>query len=267
MSIGDALAEARNRAGLTITQVSQRTCIRETIIRGIERGDFSACGGDFYARGHIRSIARAVGAEPDELVREYDTAHGSPQAIRAAEVFEPATPIKLRERRSPSWGVAMVLVLAAVVGLGVYKAVAGSGHPAHVRISAQAEGTTRHPAHRAHPARPSSAPASAPSSASPSASASASPAVAGQQVVVKLTAIQDCWVEFTQPSGAYLTQAYISGGGSKTWQFGHAVQMKIGNPGGILLTVNGKNLGRPGSPGQPLTLTLGPGRPVPGQPG
>ena len=51
MSIGDALAQARSQAGLTITQVSQRTCIRETIIRGIERDDFSACGGDFYARG------------------------------------------------------------------------------------------------------------------------------------------------------------------------------------------------------------------------
>ena len=50
MSIGDALAQARSQAGLTVAQVSQRTRIRETIIRGIERDDFSACGGDFYAR-------------------------------------------------------------------------------------------------------------------------------------------------------------------------------------------------------------------------
>jgi hypothetical protein len=41
--------------------------------------------------------------------------------------------------------------------------------------------------------------------------------------------------------------------------------MQIGNPGGILLTVNGRNLGRPGSPGQPLTLSLGPGTKMPGQ--
>ena len=60
MSIGDALAQARREAGLTLAQVSQRTCIRETIIRGIERDDFSACGGDFYTRGHIRSVAREV---------------------------------------------------------------------------------------------------------------------------------------------------------------------------------------------------------------
>ena len=100
MSVGDALAQARSQAGLTVAQVSQLTCIRETIIRGIERGDFSACGGDFYARGHIRSIARVVGLDPEELVREYDAIHGAPNAITAADVFEPSTPIRLKERRS-----------------------------------------------------------------------------------------------------------------------------------------------------------------------
>ena len=86
MSVGDALAQARSQAGLTVAQVSQLTCIRETIIQGIERGDFSACGGDFYARGHIRSIARVVGLDPEELVREYDAVHGAPNAITAAGV-------------------------------------------------------------------------------------------------------------------------------------------------------------------------------------
>src|ERR1022692_3990168 len=51
VSIGEVLAAARRQADLTITQVSQRTRIRETIIRGIEGDDFSACGADFYARG------------------------------------------------------------------------------------------------------------------------------------------------------------------------------------------------------------------------
>ena len=73
VSIGEALTAARHQAGLTVTQVSQRTRIRETIIRGIEGDDFSACGGDFYARGHIRAIARAVGADPEPLIREYDS--------------------------------------------------------------------------------------------------------------------------------------------------------------------------------------------------
>src|SRR5579875_2565390 len=91
VSIGETLAEARRQAGLTVTQVSQQTRIRESIIRAIERGDFSACGGDFYARGHIRSIASVVGTDPAPLIREYDGEHGSPGGLRAAEIFEPAT--------------------------------------------------------------------------------------------------------------------------------------------------------------------------------
>ena len=75
MSIGEGLAQARRQAGLTVTQVSQRTCIRETIILGIEHDDYSACGGDFYTRGHIRAIAKAVGTDPVPLIGEYDTAH------------------------------------------------------------------------------------------------------------------------------------------------------------------------------------------------
>ncbi len=252
MSIGDTLADARRQAGLTITQVSQRTCIRETIIRGIERGDFSSCGGDFYARGHIRSIARAVGADDEELIREYDAVHGAPQAIRAADVFEPATPIKIKERRRPNWSLAMVLVLAVVAGYGVYRVV-NSAAARPVSVQATSGRVVSH--HRsAHPG---------PASASPSATPS-TPATASPNVVISLAAIQDCWVEFTKPDGVFLLQAYVVGGTSKTWTFSRPVNMNIGNPGGIVLTVNGKRVGSPGATGQPVTLSLGPGRPVTG---
>ncbi len=249
MSIGDALADARRQAGLTITQVSQRTCIRETIIRGIEHGDFSACGGDFYARGHIRSVARAVGADDEELIREYDALHGAPQAIRAADVFEPATPIKIKERRRPNWSLAMILVLAVIAGYGIYRVVGTTtAHPARPQAS-----SGQLPRHHTQPAAVSSTPPATPPS----------PA-ASQNVVISLTAIQDCWVEFTKPDGRFLSQAYVVGGNSKTWTFYRAVDMAIGNPGGIVLTVNGKKLGSPGAAGQPVTLNLGPGKPVTG---
>src|SRR5277367_1639494 len=74
MSIGENLTEARQRAGLTVAQVSQQTRIREVIIQGIEQDDYSACGGDFYTRGHIRAIARVVGTDPVPLIEEYDGA-------------------------------------------------------------------------------------------------------------------------------------------------------------------------------------------------
>jgi cytoskeletal protein RodZ len=248
VSVGEALAEARGRAGLSIAQVSQRTCIRETIIRGIERDDFSACGGDFYARGHIRSIARAVGLEPDELVHEYDVTHGNPHAITAADVFEPSTPIRLKERRRPNWAVAMVLVLALIIGYGIYRVVS-PGTPAHDAAAGSSSKT--HPPASPHP------------TVSPTPSPTPSHTVS-HHVVIRLTATQTCWVEFTRPNGAYLTQATVVAGSTQSWRFRHSVVMTIGNPGGILLTVNGKNLGRPGaSASPPLTLNFGPGKKLP----
>jgi cytoskeletal protein RodZ len=243
VSVGDALAQARSQAGLTIAQVSQLTCIRETIIQGIERGDFSACGGDFYARGHIRSIARVVGLDPEELVREYDAVHGAPNAITAADVFEPSTPIKLKERRGANWSVVLVLVLALVLGYGVFRLIDQGSSPRPVASSGTNPAASKSPTPRPSP----------------------TPAVAQhRRLTIRLTAIQDCWIEFTKPHGQPLFQVYVLSGSTRTWHFRHAVTMQIGNPGGVVLTVNGKHLGRPGAYGQPVTLNFGPSHPLRG---
>src|ERR1700733_12826839 len=136
VSIGDSLATARRQAGLTITQVSLQTRIRESIIRGIEQKDFSACGGDFYARGHIRNIAEAVGTDPEPLIREYDAEHGPPPAMRAADVFEPSRPIRIRERRSPSLSLIVVVVLLAIIGYRSYRYVDSHDHSGHAAAGA-----------------------------------------------------------------------------------------------------------------------------------
>src|SRR6516162_3364578 len=86
--IGETLAQARHEAGLTLAQVSQQTRIRETIIRKIEDDDYSECGGDFYARGHIRAIAKVVGADPEPLIQEYDTRHRAPGALGTVSLDE-----------------------------------------------------------------------------------------------------------------------------------------------------------------------------------
>ena len=75
MNIGGTLAQAREAAGLTVADVSARTRIRTPLIRAIEQGDFGQCGGDFYARGHIRAIARVVGVDSRPLIAEYDAEH------------------------------------------------------------------------------------------------------------------------------------------------------------------------------------------------
>jgi cytoskeletal protein RodZ len=240
VSIGDTLAEARRQSGLTTTQVSQRTCIRETIIRGIERGDYSACGGDFYARGHIRSIARAVGADPEPLIREYDATQGAPQAITAADVFEPSTPIKLKERRRLNWSMAMVVALALIVGFAVYHVVSSST----VTPVAARSGAAGHD-RPSHPPQPSPTPSPV-SHTNP------------HRVVIRLTAVQDCWVQLTTASGRTIFSGIVAAGTARHWIERKAVSMVIGNPGGISLTVNGKNAVPPGSSNQVVTLSFGP---------
>jgi cytoskeletal protein RodZ len=160
MTIGETLAEARRSAGLTITQVSERTRVRETIIRGIEEDDYSACGGDFYARGHIRSIARVVGADPVALIAEYDATVRAPEEITAAEALEPVMPIRPVERRGTNW--TAILAVAALVAFGFlgYHLASSGGHA--TASPAAATGPARHATvrHRTHP-KPASSPATA----------------------------------------------------------------------------------------------------------
>jgi transcriptional regulator with XRE-family HTH domain len=220
VSIGDALAAARREAGLTITQVSQRTCIRETIVRGIERGDYSACGGDFYARGHIRSIARAVGLDPDGLVREYDATQASPQPITAADVFQPFTPVKLRERRRANWSVVLIVGLVAVLGIAGYKFV-GSHSPAK-----PAAATAPDHAHKKAATKPVS-------------HATAPPDHVRLTLIAATGAVT--WYQFTLASGQTV-QGYVGGTYpariSKTEK--DSITLQLGNPGGAVLYLNGK---------------------------
>jgi transcriptional regulator with XRE-family HTH domain len=164
--IGETLAEARQRAGLTVAQVSEQTRIREAVIKAIEGGDYAACGGDFYARAGIRSIARAVGAEPGPLIAEYDALHrarGSLSAVSLEELLAASVPAPRRSRAGSQaapgpdgpayrprgrWlSRVVVLGLVVVLGFGVYSRLAASRHgAAAVPPAGGAHALTRPPA-------------------------------------------------------------------------------------------------------------------------
>lgn len=224
MSIGDTLAEARRQAGLSVTQVSQQTRIRESIIRAVELGDFSPCGGDFYARGHIRSIAEVVGADPVPLVRDYDQEHGRPGGMRAAQIFEPATPIKIREPRRLHLGRVLAVALLAVVGFGAYHLVStrSSNSPAAATATARPVVTVT--------AKPKATVKPSP----------AAPAYPKGEAVITMTAKSDCWVGLTTVSTGKSRPYYVRAGQTMTWKEKRAVTMVVGNPPGVKLTVNGK---------------------------
>jgi cytoskeletal protein RodZ len=243
VSIGDTLAEARRQAGLTITQVSDQTRIRESIIRSIEQGDYSTCGGDFYARGHIRSIAEVVGVDPAPLIREFDQEHGPPGNMRASQIFQPVTPIKIREPRRLHLGRVLAVAVLAAAGYGAYHVI--STRDTHSTASPGATATVRpvvtvtaQPTHSAAPKVHH-------------------PVFPANEAVIKLTAISDCWVGLTNTlTGKQLYQGVIPAGQSMTWTEKKQVSMRIGNPPGIHLTVNGKK--QQTNSTVPITLSINP---------
>ena len=170
MSIGATLAAARRRAGLTVGDVSRLTRVTEPIIVGIETDDYGACGGDFYARGHIRAIARAVGEDPVPLIDEFDSTWRSAKDTSAAEAFEPGMPIRKRERRRVRGAALLGVLVLAVLGFACYKFVASAGRSHPAAASGQSAGHAS--------VQPANTPAvqATTAQASPTVTASATPA-------------------------------------------------------------------------------------------
>jgi cytoskeletal protein RodZ len=243
LTIGGTLAKARREAGLTVTQVADRTRIRETVINAIERDDYTLCGGNFYTRGHIRSIARVSGLDPEPLIGEYDEAHGgSPQAIPAWQAFEPETPVRFREKRAPNWSAAMVVALVLVAIYGIVRVAVG---------------------HDEHHAKRAAAPASAKPATRPSQSAAAAPAPR-KDVTVRVKARRASWLNVRDAKGRQLFSGIIRAGQTEQWKSKKRIRLLIGNGGGVRVTVNGRDMGSPGETGQVIRLSYGPRDPLKG---
>ena len=262
MSIGATLAAARRHAGLTVAEVSQRTRVRENIIQGIEQDNYGACGGDFYARGHIRAIADAVGTDPAPLIEEFDERWGSSPEITAAEAFQPSIPLRKRERRRVRWTAALAVVVLAVLGFASYKFAAGVG-----KTQPAAAVTSQPPAHGGQPTpAPSITPSVQASTAqpSPTVTPSASPVAAQALTPASVAAFGPAGTaDGDDPQGASFA---LAGSPAKAWSsdwyatsdFGH---LQAGT--GLLLdmgrtvTISSVRLTLGGRPGAELQLRAG----------
>jgi hypothetical protein len=166
--------------------------------------------------------------------------HGAPGGIPVAGVPGPSQPIRIRPRRPPALNMIVILVLLAITGFSAYYLLtSGSGKPS----AAAAHGTSRATALRPAPEL-SPVPGS-------------SPAPAGVRFVIRITAAEDSWVQLTAvSSGAQIYTGVIPSGSTMSWTEYQAVSLRLGNPGGIVLTVDGKrkNTGGP----LPDTTTISP---------
>jgi cytoskeleton protein RodZ len=123
--IGPELAAARTRVGLSVDELAERTRIRPHVIESIEVDDFAPCGGDFYARGHLRTLARVLGKDPAPLLAQFDERYAT-APINARRVFEAelATGMTGSMRSTiggPNWSLLIGVVLVLVMTWGVVR--------------------------------------------------------------------------------------------------------------------------------------------------
>lgn len=252
-SIGRALRLARIAAGLTVDDVSTATRVRIAIVRAIESDDFTPCGGDVYARGHIRTLARAVHLDPAPLIERYDDTHGGrPAPTPAAPLFEAE---RIRpERRGPNWTAAMVAAIVAVVGFVGFTAFTGGddgGSKDQV-----ADGATPTTGKTASPTTKTGKPADK----TPEPSDSAIAAAPQDKVTVQVVAADGrSWISAKDHNGRLLFDDLLKKGDSETFQDSEKINLVLGDAGAIDLYVNGKKINDDFRPGavERLTYTKG----------
>ncbi len=254
-SVGRALQQARIAAGLTVDDVSNATRVRIAIVHAIEQDDFSPCGGDVYARGHIKTLARAVDLDPAPLLTRYDADHGGrPAPTAAAPMFEAE---RIRpERRGPNWTAAMVAAIVAVIGFVGFTLFSGEdGDGTKTQVAEGSTPTASKPVKTKPTPTKSDVPKSDPSG-------SAIAAAPQDKVTVQVSAPDGrSWISAKDHNGRLLFDGLLEQGDSKTFQDKEKVDLVLGDAGAIQLYVNGKKIDDEFQPGQVERLTYTKGDP------
>ena len=125
--VGPELHAARTRLGLTVDQLAERTRIRPHVIESVEVDDFAPCGGDFYARGHLRTLARVLGIDVAPLLAAYDERYAdapiNPRRVFEAELATGSHGSIRGTRGGPNWSVLVATVMALVLAWSVARLV------------------------------------------------------------------------------------------------------------------------------------------------
>jgi cytoskeletal protein RodZ len=85
MDFGAHLREARERAGLSLRDLSIATKISVVMLEALEGNDHSRLPGGIFRRAFIRNYAKQVGLDPEETLQTF-LSHYPDEAVAAAQV-------------------------------------------------------------------------------------------------------------------------------------------------------------------------------------
>ena len=242
MTLGEFLQQARENAGLSVDELAHIVNLRPGLIRAMESNDFLPCGGDTYARGHIRNISQITGANAQELLTMYDAEHSvDSRSIHAQLVDNNAAAIR-SENRKLSWKVLVGASLSIVVLIGVaqFAISAVDSEPAATSMVIEKAEPTQTP--------------------TPSPTASAAPttpsSTVNNELTLSIAATRGNSNIDVVIGGASVYKGPLFQGESKSFVGESSISIYLGNAGDLDLTLNGEKLAPLGERNQEIRKTF-----------
>ena len=247
MSLGSVISASRNAAGMSIDQLAEATSVRPGLLREMENDNFVNCGGETYARGHLRNIAVALKVNPETFlslyIEEQSVEHRKIQdLLTETNVMRPQ-----KEKNNVSWKSLATISLACIVVAGVAQIVISNSKTVTVELMRPTPSPSVSPSESA----------SASEIASPSASATTSEVAMTGAIVVEISASRGkSWIFANDATGKTLFSGQLRLGSIRTIASDAIINVRVGNAGALDLTVNGKKMDSIGANGEVVNLSF-----------
>lgn len=249
MTLGQNLVNARKTAGISLEDLSNRTNIRESLLKEFEANKFINAGGDTYARGHLKTIARVIGIDPEPLLVAFDEEHAQEHRPIHDQLVENNVTLGIPEKSKITY---KQLIAVSVVGI---VAIFGISFIANSTDGGPSAGTksTAKPTATAKPSASAS-----PTATDETTTGEIKTYSSGTDVQVKLEAINgSSWLFVSDAAGITLYSGRATQGETFLFSSTETVNLRIGNAGAVKLTVNGKEVPPIGVDGEVVNLSYG----------
>jgi cytoskeleton protein RodZ len=248
MSLGSMISKARKDAGLSIDDLSAATNIRGPLLREMEANNFSHCGGDTYARGHIRNIATKLNVDPQIFLTAYEDEQMHIDRSMQELLVENSVMREPSQTRKVSWKALATISVASLFVAGLAQIIISNDSTPDIPAIIQESPTPS-------PSPETTGEATPTEEVSPTDEATIS---TGQGVEVIITATRaKSWLFVSDATGRTLFSGQISTGVSKTFTSDQKLNLKVGNAGGVDLSVNGEKIESLGADGQVVSVSYG----------
>jgi len=84
MSVGSRLKKAREKLGLSIDDIKNKSKIKKNYLLALENDNFEKLPGEVYTKVYIRGYAKIVGIEPQDILTEYENEKNNANKINKA---------------------------------------------------------------------------------------------------------------------------------------------------------------------------------------